>query len=245
MGFANTLTFAFMHHPYTLFAYFLACHPYIFLHFQCFFIYFKLFSPWSKDTLLIRTIILIPKVSVLERFHCKLNNCWSSWEYPFHSLHDHRFCLCPTTISWSYHFQILILGWTHRFSFLLQELECCVGVLDTGTVVKDWEKKGVVKLGWHGYKQGSICTGFYHKSYHETVALSLGCPNETPEPALHVHSLLLETDTLPLLQNCDKWIYYHSHWFYVSSVSSSASQPPPATLLPKIQNYCPQIFIFS
>ena len=30
-----------------------------------------IFFPWNKDTSLIRTIILVPRVSVLERFHCQ------------------------------------------------------------------------------------------------------------------------------------------------------------------------------
>ena len=30
-------------------------------------------SPWNKDTSLIRTIILVPRVSILEKFHCTTN----------------------------------------------------------------------------------------------------------------------------------------------------------------------------
>ena len=36
--------------------------------------YILLFSPWNKDTSVIRTIVLVPRVSILERLHCILLN---------------------------------------------------------------------------------------------------------------------------------------------------------------------------
>ena len=60
-----------------------------------------------------------------------------------------------------------------------------------------------------------ICTGFCYKSHHRAMAPSARWWPETPKLALTVHSLQ-ETETFPLLQNCDRLIHYlviscHNH----------------------------------
>ena len=55
-GFAYMLTFAFMHHPYTLFAYFLACNPYISLHFNVFYFLYNYISRVTFGILLQKSL---------------------------------------------------------------------------------------------------------------------------------------------------------------------------------------------
>ena len=94
------------------------------------------------------------------------------------------------------------------------------------------------------YKQGWICAGFHHKSSRNSSTLTWMLKWDSwtwPECPFTVvryrHSpFVTELWQVDLLT---------SQCFHVSSMSSSVSQPPPATLPPKIQNYCPQIFPFS
>ena len=140
---------------------------------------------------------------------------------------------------------------TYRFSFFLQELHASP-TLQLLCSLNPWlqfqclepQHKHSIQTRLNLYRIFSTNT-LSRKQWHAHLALSLGCSNETSEPALYVHSLLLKTKLSLCYKNCDKWICYPSRWFHVLSVPSSASQPSYDTLLSKIQKYCPQTFLIS
>ena len=147
-------------------------------------------------------------MSVLESFHCKLKN--AAFQGSTISGHCMTTGFDPCTL-------LLYLGVTISKHFScakhIETVSCCRNSMPTQLHLSLFlsilnycsSARTPIQHSMHEDKVESVQD--FATSHQETVALSLGCSNETPELGLNVYSLLLDTDTLPLLQSCDKWIY--------------------------------------